>query len=371
MKSVSKYIVCLVIACLSVLVTGVSYSQNVVRGDLQKPIVISSSEINSWEAGGKRIFVCLQDVRISRGNMEIIANECVCWFHEDKAFRSDVASIDVYFDGNVSMFNNGKSERHEQMFLRLETTAGIVVETGKEGVTGFEEEQKTDLLTRAKSVKQRAKAGRTGTNQSMDAQVFSVESPSQSITILADEVDSWEEGGKRIVTAIGNVQIRKENFVLNADNVILYFNSKEGEGFKFQENDFDELYAEGNVTLRRKEDVQIAEKIFIDIKKNKGILINAQIQIKPDVVGSFDKDRPREHKYGEMTLETKDEELTAHIRAEEIRLLGEGQYEIKNGEFTTCSFSHPHFKFKSSKIRIIKTGDQSVISLAGNKAYLG
>ncbi|MGR3318090.1 MAG: hypothetical protein ACUZ8O_06380, partial [Candidatus Anammoxibacter sp.] len=133
MKFPIKYIAYLTITCSAFLMIGVSYSQNisVMRGDLQKPIVISSPKINSWDTGGKRVFVCLQDVRISRGNMEILANECVCWFYEDKAFQSDVAIIDVYFDGNVSMLDGGKAERHEQLFLRLETSAGIVVETGK------------------------------------------------------------------------------------------------------------------------------------------------------------------------------------------------------------------------------------------------
>ncbi|MGR3319729.1 MAG: LPS-assembly protein LptD, partial [Candidatus Anammoxibacter sp.] len=286
-------------------------------------------------------------------------------------FQSDVAIIDVYFDGNVSMLDGGKAERHEQLFLRLETSAGIVVETGKDGVNGFEEEQETNLLIRAKSVKQKAKSGLADTEQSAETQIFSVPSSSQVITVLADEVDSWVEGDKRIVTAIGNVKIKKENFVLDADNVVLYFDREEGEGFKFQENDFDELYAEGNVTLRRKDDVQIAEKIFVDTKKNKGLLVNAQIQVRADIVKSLDTDRTKAHKYGEMELETKEEAMVAYIKAEEIKLVGEGQYEIKNGEFTTCSFDHPHFKFKSSKIRIIKTGDQSVISLAGNRVYMG
>jgi len=40
------------------------------------------------------------------------------------------------------------------------------------------------------------------------------------------------------------------------------------------------MYAEGNVTMRRKDDVQIADKIFENAKEGKGILINSQIKTK-------------------------------------------------------------------------------------------
>ena len=43
---------------------------------------------------------------------------------------------------------------------------------------------------------------------------------------------------------------------------------------------FSEMYAEGNVTMRRKDDVQIADKIFENATEGKGILINSQIKTK-------------------------------------------------------------------------------------------
>lgn len=351
----------------------IAYSQDVsaMRGDLQRPIVISSPKINSWQTGGIRVFVCLQDVKISRGNVEILSDQCVCWFYEDKAFLSDEAALDAYFDGNVSLLSNGKAEKHDQLFLRLETNTGIVIETGEEGVNDFEEEQKSDLYLMAKSVKQGAKGDFTAKERPSEAQIFSVPSTGQAVNVIADEVDSWIEGDKRIITAIGNVRIKRDDMVLNADSVILYFHQKEGAEFKFEEKDFDEMYAEGNVTLRREEDVQMADRIFVNYKENKGILVNAQIQLKAKEDDAVDADRQKRSGYGDKELDTEEHGLTAHIKAEEIRMTGEGQYEIKNGEFTTCSFSHPHYKFKSSKIRIIKTDEQGVVSLAGNKVFLG
>ncbi len=350
---------------------------SVIGGDLQKPIAVSSPKINSWESDGVRVFECLGDVRIIRGeNLEILANECIFWFYEDKAFQSDEATIDVYLSGNVSLLKDGKVDKHGQLFLRLQTSTGLVIETGKDGVSMFEEVQKNALYTKASSIKKRVKSDSSSRGSSKEeAQIFTIPEEGQAVSILADEVDSWVEGDKRVVTAIGNVSIKKEDMELNADSVVLYFAAKDGKTFNLEEGEFDEMYAEGNVTLRRQEDVHMADKVFLNLKKNKGLMVNAQLHIDvelDDVKG--DKKRGK-RKYGrDDEVETdshEDNTLHAHVKGEEIRLVGEGQYEIINGQFSNCGFGHPHYRFESSKIRIIKAKDQGVISLAGNRAKWG
>ena len=362
----------LIISFICLLIIKRSHSQDitVIKGDLQKPIVISSPKIDSWKSMGMRVFVCSDDTKISRGNVEILADKSVCWFYEDKATQSDEATLDIYFDGNVSLLNGTKAERHDELFIRLVTNTGLVIDTGTDGVNSFEEEQKSELFTNAKSVKQKAESSFAARRKSKDDQVFEVPATERAVNIFADEIDSWIEGDKRVVTAIGNVRIIRDDMVLNADNVILYFDHKKGGKFTFEEKDFDEMYAEGNVTLRQKEDVQIADKIFINLKENKGVLVDAQMQIKADI--KEDADEQKSWKYGKKEVEEADEHIpTVHVKAEEIMLVGKGQYEINNGEFTTCNFDHPHYKFKSSKIRILKTNEQGVMSLAGNKVYWG
>ena len=349
---------------------------SVIGGDLQKPIAVSSPKIVSWESNGVRVFECVGDVRIIRGeNLEILANECVFWFYEDKAFQSDEATIDVYFSGNVSLLKDGKVEKHGQLFLRLQTSTGLVIETGKDGVSLFEEEQSSALYAKASSIKKSVNRDLSSRGRTAEAQVVAIPEEGQAVSILADEVDSWVEGDKRIVTAIGNVSIRKEDMELNADSVVLYFAVKDGKSFNLDEGEFDEMYAEGNVTLRREEDVHLADKVFLNLKKNTGLMVNALLHIDvelDDVKG--DKKRGK-RKYGrDAEIETEggdDHTLHAHVRGEEIRLVGEGQYEIINGEFSNCGFGHPHYRFQSSKIRIIKAKDHGVISLAGNRAKWG
>ena len=46
--------------------------------------------------------------------------------------------------------------------------------------------------------------------------------------IVADNIDSWEEGVKRVVVAIGNVKIKKVDATIDADSVILWFDKRMG-----------------------------------------------------------------------------------------------------------------------------------------------
>ncbi len=348
-----------------------------VRGDMSKPVVISSSKISSWKSDDYRVFVCTDNVRIGRGEAEIQADECVCWFYEEKALQADEATVDVYFGGNVSMLNKGVAEKHDQLFLRLASTTGVVIEAGQGGVDSFEEEQQTDLLNRANAIKFEASkslGGRKGT--SAESPGFSIPASDDAIKVFADEVDSWVDGDDRIVTAIGNVKIKRGEMALNADNVILRFDNKGGGKFSMTADDFTEMYAEGNVSLRQEDDVQLADKIFMNYKEDKGLLVNGEINV------SFSQEEgivPSGSNYKSSSLPGKidrehsheEDAITAHIKGEEIKISGKGQYEIKNGFFTTCGFNHPHFKFGSSKIRIISRQDQTVVSLAGNRIFWG
>ncbi len=370
MKNLRSYILCLplAIAALFIAVNALNAGDlTKAPGDMQKPIVMSSDEIKSWESEGSRVFVGLNNVSITRGSIEILADECVCWFYEEKALQSDEASLDIYFEGNVSYVSNEKVEKHDQLFLRLETSSGVVVDPGGEGFSGFEDEQESDFLVRAKIVKHEAeKSFRRGKEP-----VFTMPDSKETVNVFADEVDSWMEGDKRIVTAIGNVKIKRGDVTLDADNVVLWFDKAEDGGIKMSETDFDEIYAEGNVTLRNNGDAQKADSIFINYKESKGLLVNGEIDATFGKVGNLKERRINRGSSGGGHDHDDSEGMTAHIKGDEIKIVGEGQYEIKNGEFTSCGFSHPHYKFKSSKMRIVKNGDQGVVSLAGNKLYWG
>jgi hypothetical protein len=58
------------------------------------------------------------------------------------------------------------------------------------------------------------------------------------------------------------------------------------------------------------------------------------------------------------------------VSGEEIKNT-KGNYEIKNGDFSLCGYGHPHYRFKYSKLRIIKTGESSILTARNNVFKLG
>ncbi|MFQ5787341.1 MAG: LPS-assembly protein LptD, partial [Thermodesulfobacteriota bacterium] len=57
------------------------------------------------------------------------------------------------------------------------------------------------------------------------------------------------------------------------------------------------------------------------------------------------------------------------IGGDEIKRTGKGQYDMKNGFFTICSFGHPHFRFQSSNVRLFKTEQHAIVSTKNNVFY--
>jgi len=171
------------------------------------------------------------------------------------------------------------------------------------------------------------------------------------VDILADDIDTWLEDDVRVIVAIGNVRIKKGEDTLNADNVILYFDQEKDENGKSAKQIYKEVYAEGNVTLTRQDDLIIAEKIFENIKEEKGLFVKSTISsvLKPPVVTT---------------------ELPVFIRGDEIKNT-KGNYEIKNGDFSLCSYGHPHYRFQYSKLRVIKTKEKSILTAKKNVFKVG
>src|SRR3989337_4409733 len=183
------------------------------------------------------------------------------------------------------------------------------------------------------------------------------------VDIIADNIDSWEEGDKRVVVAIGNVKIKKVDTTIDADSVILWFDKKEADGSTPLGQSYSEMYAEGNVTMRRKDDVLIADKIFENAKEDKGILINSQIKTKiqrqkKDKIIDASETKGRTQKSKTPLFEG----MPAFVSGEEIKHVSNGTYALKNGVITTCGYGHPHYRFKGKKIRLVQRGEHNIVS---------
>lgn len=343
-----------------------------VKNIAQRPFSLSASRISTWEKDGIRVFVANKDVRIIQGPFQITADSAVCWFHEAEASQYTEATIEVYCEGNVTIMEDENYENFEQVYLRFVTMTGILVNPDIQPIETFEEAQKTDVVLRGEEIRSRKTEEYLSTEKPQKVSTSGTPKKEEMIDIIADNIDSWQEGERRIVVALGNVKIKKEDMTIDADSVILWFDQKGQDGSIYSEGILSEFYAEGNVTMRRKDDVQIADKIFEDTKEGKAILINSQIKT---TVQKQKKDKtsdtPQMKTDSQKSKASLFEGLPFYVGGEEIKKLGEGQYEIKNGIISTCGYGHPHYHFKGKKIRLIQSGEHNIVSTTSNSFYIG
>ncbi len=351
------FLIFLIIFCNRNIAQGVHIKKDISH----YPIHISAKNISTWQNNEIRVFQASGDTEVEQGGTRIVADNVIIWFKEIKTGQLVEGSLEIYCKGNVTLFQEDDIQDFEETFLELVTSAGISVSptgaaAGPLGAAGtskkaqvqvksFEDEQRSELYVQAEKFKAKEMGlpfeGSTATDTEAG----------EMVDILADDIDTWLENDVRVIVAIGNVRIKKGEETLNADNVILYFDQEKDEKDKPAKQIYKEVYAEGNVTLKREGDLIIADKIFENIKDERGLFINSTISsvLKPPAVRT---------------------ETSAHVSGEEIKNT-KGGYAIKNGDFSLCGYGHPHYRFKYSKLRIIKTGKQSIVTAQNNFFTLG
>ncbi len=339
-----------------------------VKNVVQRPFSLSAEHISTWKKDGIRVFAATKDARILQGPFQITADSAVCWFHEEEAAQYTEAVVEVYCEGNVTILQDENYEKYEQVYLRFETMTGIVVNPDTLPVETFEEPQKTDVILRGEGIRSLKKEEYLSNEIPANIPPSGLPPKEEIVDIVADHIDSWEEDDRRVVVALGNVKIKKMDATIDADSVILWFDKKDDKDQDLSGQSFSEMYAEGNVTMRRKDDVQIADRIFENAKEDKGILINSQIQTK---IQRQEKGKRTDASRAKKRNTPLIEGIPAYLKGEEIRHVSKGQYEIRNGVITTCGYGHPHYRFKGKKIRLVQRGDHNIVSSTHNTFYMG
>jgi LPS-assembly protein len=117
-------------------------------------------------------------------------------------------------------------------------------------------------------------------------------------------------------TAEGDVELREGLRKLTADHVL--YNAET-----------DDVFAEGNVVFTDEEDVIECQKLSLNLVTKKGVIEKGKIFIKQ---GSL------------------------YVTGQEIDKTGESTYEIKRGEFTTCGWDKPAWKFAARDVDVTVGG---------------
>ncbi|MGQ3686208.1 MAG: LPS assembly protein LptD [Candidatus Loosdrechtia sp.] len=338
-----------------------SYAESLlsVKNIEQRPFSLSAGQISTWKKEGIRVFVASNSVEVRQKPFSITADTVVCWFHEDESMQRREAAIEVYCEGNVTIIRDDHFEKYEQVYLRFYTMTGIVVNPELQPIETFEEPLITGVVLRGEEIRARKEEEYLSTDMPEEIHPDEIPEEEEIIDILADHIDSWLEDKKRVIVALGNVRISKGDTTLEADNVVLWLDLSESDDSDYLGMPLTEVYAEGNVTIRRKEDTVIADKIFENRAENKGIYLNSQIKTTPF------KDGVRGSGIISML-----EDMPFYIGGDEILLVGERQYEVTNATITTCGYGHPHYHFKGRKIRLVQREASDVVSSWHNTFHI-
>ncbi|MBI5124946.1 MAG: LPS-assembly protein LptD, partial [Planctomycetes bacterium] len=287
------------------------------------PINLTAESISTWQKEGVRVFLASNNVWITQGKVLITADQAALLFYEQEALQQKEAKVDVYCETNVTLVQNKDVQHYEQLFVRLDTASGLVVNPYTTKVLTYEDEQPTATYLQAVKIRDQ----RRGEFTSREPVVHVSKAPG-TIDIVADDIDSWVEGNQRIVTALGNVVLQKDATTMEADNAILWFDEEKSDGKK--KHVFKELYAEGNVILKSPEDTRKADKIFQSLTEKKAIYINPWIKTKMP----------------EPPF------LPLYLGGKEAKQIDQDHMIVKDAYFTTCNFGHPHYRFNSRNLTI-------------------
>lgn len=319
------------------------------------PVNISAKEISSWTTEGIRVFNAQKEVKISQGNVQLVADNAICWFQEMQPAELIETTLEVYCEGNVILVQDKGVEKYAQLYLHLTTAMGIVAEAIVSPIKILEGEELTEAYLRAKVIRSASGGEEFASKVPLEkGPAITVPAKEEIIDLFADDMESWTEGDLQVVVATGNVRVKSIEGTLTADNVILWFDRKEVEEGKPVEQTFKEVYAEGNVTLRSGNDFIIADKVFENKKGNKGVYTNNRLKATLPQINA-----------------------PIYFSSDEIKKVSEGEFTAKNGTLTTCGFGHPHFYFKGSKIRLrknerdpsLRSGQGFKVSSSGNTIY--
>ena len=155
---------------------------------------------------------------------------------------------------------------------------------------------------------------------------------------------------RRVLHIVGNVHVRTGGIVIRCDNFVAWgVQPGEGEGpharrptpanLEKTRQRVKEIYAEGTVIITEGSRTWRAERVYLDLRHERGILIDAGVR---------------------MPLRTRSGEMPLFIRAGEVRILARDLLQARDAQVTTSPFAEPTWHFRTENLEIAQ-GDPIVI----------
>ena len=291
------------------------------------------------------MFLAEEGFQWRQGELRVDADRGAVWFDETLAGETGEVALDIYVEGRVSIMQGKDVDRYERVLVRASSSgsgAGLVI---RQNPVEIEKRPTNTFLVRGEKLRADTFADFASKKPILPAVKAGVPEI-EEVTISAVKLDVLREEGAIVLR--GNVVVQRRDVTATADYAVLWVaQGAEAEGDTGDEKrKLEELYAEGNVTLRRGKDVITADRIYEHVKEERGVYINARLALKSAEPGVY-------------------------FSAPEVWHTGKGQYQAADGSFSTCDHTVPHYDVKSKFVRVNKSAESTIVSATHNFLRIG
>ena len=341
--------------------------------ELPKPdpygsIRIEASQASRWTQGGYEVLQLERGCRIVQGRYDVRCEQAVLWIDRTEAFAEEPSRILACLEGEVCIVPDTACPETYQTrpdcFLRLPTYRAIDVQI----------EKVTDVSTSETPLFQRASARwcnpgdediirgqfggqESGTRQillfsrsNVDIQAQWTVDPvtNQSVAVIDSGVNMIVRGLSGADT--GDLDLHGfdlgDAIDISADRVViwtvnLFDMNDQGESFQAEDMPL-EVYMEGNVVFRQGDSIIHADRMYYDVARKTGIILDAEL-LTP--VPGYD---------GWLRL-----------RTEILQQLNENQYFAENAFFTSSRMGRPGYRIQVNNATLDVTSQPKIDPYTG------
>ncbi len=316
------------------------------------PVAISADYATEGKTeDGQKAFVLRGHCRVQQADTVATAQRMVLWLSS----ASGKESIAAYLEDEVRVEQVGQSDQQPNAFLQLSTTTGGVDSQFRFRATNEAVEQDAlfqRALARRRSVQRtaltqtqyavpsqeqmapslrqspssdRSRRIRISPRSGMD---FNIQSQKSTNTVPPEQITILTGGVNLIIEGISSFDV----IDLSADRIVIWTEANEANQFspdmvQSQDSQY-QVYLEGNIVGRQGNNVLRAERAYYDAREDRGLLLDAELSIKPPELGG----------------------QRLRVRAEKLRQNSRNEFHASNAWTSTSQFGQPGYRIQASDI---------------------
>jgi hypothetical protein len=293
---------CAVVAAL-LLASVASAEIQLPKPDSSDPIRIEAPQANRWTEGSYEVLQLDRGCRIVQGDYLAQCTQAVLWIDRTDLAADEPSRVLAYFEGDVRIVPNAKhSQVHRTLansYLRLPTHRAIEVQVENTIDTPAAE---TPLFTRA-AMRRRNPSGENtvrgqfGGQESRTRQILLFSRSNVNIQLhwskdpVTNQMVGVSDSGINMIVRglsdaeLGDVDLHGydlgDAIDVSADRLVIWTKNlfdmtERGESFQMGSDPL-EMYLEGNVVFRLGESVIHADRMYYDVARKRGVVLDAEL----------------------------------------------------------------------------------------------